>query len=364
MKVDDFDYELPPELIAQEAAEPRDAARMLRWCAERGREHLHVRDLPGELRAGDLLVVNDTRVRPARLFARRSSGGRVELVVLEPARDLAGEPAKQGASWLSLARPARKLKPGEWLQVDGAPEGSPRVQLEERLEQADGPPLWRVAAEEGGLDELLEAFGRMPLPPYVERSAEGDERDGRDRDRYQTIFASESGAVAAPTAGLHFTPGLLAQLAERGVELAQVTLHVGMGTFRPVTAEDTSEHVMHHERYVLGEETAAAVAACRARGGRVIAVGTTSVRTLESCADGEGRLAPGSGSTNLFITPGYRFRVVDGLLTNFHLPRSTLLMLVSALVGREEALALYAEAVREGYRFYNYGDACLFLPRS
>lgn len=348
MRVDDFDYELPPGLVAQEPVEPRDAARMLRWCARRGVAHLHVRDLPGELRAGDLLVVNDTRVRPARLFARRASGGLVELVFLEPRGD---------GAWSALARPARKLSVGERLEV----EGDGGLLLEGREDPGDGPPLWRVRGERP-VEELLEEHGRMPLPPYVERAREGDPRDERDRERYQTIFARESGAVAAPTAGLHFTPELLGRLEAAGVHLARVTLHVGMGTFRPVTAEDTAQHVMHSERYVLSPGTVAAVEACRARGGRVVAVGTTCVRVLESCADQEGRLAPGSGSTDLFIVPGHRFRVVQGLLTNFHLPRSTLMMLISALAGRERVLELYREAVAREYRFFSYGDATLLLP--
>jgi S-adenosylmethionine:tRNA ribosyltransferase-isomerase len=349
MKVSDFDYGLPPERIAQEPAEPRDAARLLVHDVARDvTRHGFVRDLVQELRPGDLLVVNDTRVRPARLRARRASGAEVELLLLEPAG---------AGGWRALVRPAKKPRPGEELALSGG--------LRARMLAREGTSaFWRLALEDpedrtASVEELLERAGELPLPPYIRRAPD-DPRSARDEERYQTVYAAVPGAVAAPTAGLHFTRALLAALAERGVERAAVTLHVGLGTFQPVSADDTDEHAMHAERYVLSPETVAAVRRCRSRGGRVVAVGTTSVRVLEASA-AEGPLAAGRGATRLFITPGYRFRVVDALLTNFHLPRSTLLMLVSAFAGRERTLGLYREAVGRGYRFYSYGDAMLLV---
>lgn len=352
MRVSEFDYDLPEERIAQEPVRPRDAARLLVYEAATGdTAHLHVRDLAARLDARDLLVVNDTRVRRARLVGRRATGGAVEFLLVEsigPAR------------WRVLARPASKLRTG----VEVACEGERlRVRPVERLETGE----WIVDlidVEGGDADRLAEALGRMPLPPYIRRprtaSRSEDPRAEHDSEDYQTIFARERGAVAAPTAGLHFTRQLLAALDERGVERASVTLHVGEGTFRPVTAEDTADHDMHSEHYTLEPETVAAIERCRARGGRVVAVGTTSVRVLESCVR-EGVLTPGRGETRLFLTPGSRFHVVDALLTNFHLPRSTLLMLVSAFIGRERVLRLYREAVEREYRFFSYGDAMLLL---
>lgn len=357
MRTSDFHYDLPPERIAQVPAEPRDAARML-VCerASGATRHRVVSDLVEELRAGDLLVVNDTRVRPARIEARRASGGAVELLFLEPAAD---------GTWRALARPAKKLRPGEELAVAA---GLVARAVEREVDGAGAVgAIWRVELfdPEGrgrSVGELLEAVGRMPLPPYIDRARGGDARDEVDRERYQTVYARETGAVAAPTAGLHFTPRLLATLEARGVRRATVTLHVGLGTFLPVVADELAEHRMHAERYELSEDAAREVAACRARGRRVVAVGTTSVRVLESCARADGSLAPGSGETRLFIRPGHAFRAVDGFLTNFHLPESTLLMLVSARLGRDRTLALYREAVERRYRFYSYGDAMLVLP--
>jgi S-adenosylmethionine:tRNA ribosyltransferase-isomerase len=361
MHVRDFDFDLPEEAIATRPAEPRDAARLLVHTlgdatGSLGEErestrHRRVADLPSELRPGDLLVVNDTRVLPARVHARRASGGRVELLFLE-ARPSAAEPR----AWSALVKPARKLVPGERLVVDGA---TPRVSVRALERDGDGA-VWSVVLESEGRDAPVEALlsevGAVPLPPYISRAVEA-----ADRDRYQTVFARAPGAVAAPTAGLHFTPSLLAALAARGVERTTVTLHVGVGTFLPVTAERVEDHVMHDERYVLSADACDAVARTKARGGRVIAVGTTSVRVLESCARDDGSLVPGEGRTRLFLVPGAEFRVVDGLLTNFHLPGSTLLMLVAAFAGRERVLALYREALAEGYRFYSYGDAMLLL---
>lgn len=353
MKVSDFDYELPAERIAQLPAEPRDAARLL--VHRRGAEETRLDTVAGlgsYLRPGDLLVLNDTRVLPARLPARRASGGAVELFFVEPA----GE-----GSWRAMVRPAKKLRPGEVVEAGG---GALRARLVARCPAKDGSPspLWEVELEEQGcarapVEELLEAHGQVPLPPYIEREAAP-----ADRERYQTVYATEPGAVAAPTAGLHLTPELLARLEAAGVETTRVTLHVGLGTFLPVAVEEAEDHEMHSERYQLSEESAGQVAACRARGGRVVAVGTTSVRVLEACSAEGGDPRPGSGRTDLFIRPGYEFRCVDGLLTNFHLPRSTLLMLVSALAGRERVLSLYRRAVEEGLRFYSYGDAMLLLP--
>jgi S-adenosylmethionine:tRNA ribosyltransferase-isomerase len=354
VKVADFDYELPPERIATEPLEPRHAARLFvhRRAADHS-EHRSVRELPQLLQPGDLLVVNDTRVRSARLLGRRASGGAVELLLLE--RDAAGR-------WRSLVKPAGRLRPGERIELEG---GALHARLLERARGADGglaPEWWLELEGPGDPEQLVERHGRMPLPPYILRArGAAPERDA-DREAYQTVFARASGAVAAPTAGLHFTPELLAALAARGVERASVTLHVGLGTFQPVAVADTSEHRMHSERFELPQATVQAVAAARARGGRVVAVGTTSVRVLESCVDEAGRLRAGAGETALFLTPGARFRAVDALLTNFHLPRSTLLMLVSAFAGRERVLRLYAEAIERGYRFYSYGDAQLYLP--
>jgi S-adenosylmethionine:tRNA ribosyltransferase-isomerase len=336
-----------------------------------------VADLAELLQPGDLLVVNDTRVRRARLFARRPSGGRVELFFLEP------EPGRPGR-WRALANPARKLRVGEPLELE-LPEDAGRVpgwrlvpveRLPHDAEPEKPGPTWVLdfeqaagaAPEPAAIEALFERAGHVPLPPYIARqqgqgAAEAD-HEALDAERYQTVFARELGAVAAPTAGLHLSEELLARLDARGVERASVTLHVGLGTFAAVEVEDTEAHPMHAERYQLSEATVAAVARARDRGGRVVCVGTTSVRVLESCVDAAGELRAGSGSTRLFLTPGSRFHVCDVLLTNFHLPRSTLLMLVAAFVGRERALALYAEAIEQRYRFYSYGDAMLLTrPR-
>lgn len=354
MKVSDFDYHLPPERIAQAPAEPRDSARLFAHALAPDRsEHTVVSQLASLITGGDLVVVNDTRVRHARLYAVRASGGEVELLLLE---------RLQPALWRALARPAARLKPGEELAIAG---GELLARAIER--DADGV-AWRIDlyAPNGsreGLEELIEVHGAPPLPPYIRRSRNDREQIERDRERYQTIFAAEPGAVAAPTAGLHFTQRLVDELAALGVQFARVTLHVGEGTFKPVTVEDTREHAMHSERFELSPSTVEAVELCRARGGRVLAVGTTCVRVLESCADERGQLRAQSGSTRLFLTPGAPFRVVDALLTNFHLPRSTLLMLVAAFAGRERILRLYEEAIALGYRFYSYGDAMLLTDR-
>lgn len=344
MRTDDFDYDLPPELIAQEPPPSREDARLLVLDRASGAiQHRGIADLPDLLQPGDLLVVNDTRVIPARLFARRSTGGRVEVFLLAPA-------ASQG-TWTALVRAGGSIQPGEDLEVEGAGDA---VRLVERT----GPGTWLVGARDGDLAALMERAGRMPLPPYIRRAA-ADPRDALDRERYQTVFARAPGAVAAPTAGLHLTDALLARLAARGVARASVTLHVGLGTFKPIESDTVEGHVMHEEPYEVPAETAAAIARTRAAGGRVVAVGTTSVRTLEAAAGPDGVPKAGAGATSLFISPGYRFKTVDALLTNFHLPRSTLVVLVSAFAGRERVLAAYREAAVRRYRFYSYGDAML-----
>lgn len=358
MNLSDFDYELPEALVAQEPSEPREDARMLvHRVAGDATEHLRIRDLPEVLARGDLLVVNDTRVRPARLLGKRVSGGAVELLVLGPG----SEPGR----WLALTRPAGRIRVGESIELEG---GALRARACARGVGPRGAPgaEWRFEIQDPSrpdvpLEDLLEEIGRMPLPPYIRRQPTEDPRRPKDRHWYQTVFAREMGAVAAPTAGLHFTAPLLDRLRERGVERTEITLHVGQGTFEPVAVERIEEHVMHAESYRVSASARSAVEQARARGNRVLAVGTTSARALESTCDASGTIRAGSGETRLFITPGYRFRAVDALLTNFHLPRSTLLMLVSAFLGRERTLRLYREAIERGYRFYSYGDAMLLL---
>ncbi len=339
VKVADFDFELPSESIAQRPVRPRDAARLL-WVGRDGVRDHTIRDLPGLLRSGDLLVVNDTRVIPARLAGRRGQA-KVEVTLHQ---------RESESTWRAFARPARRLKPGD--RIDFAPGFAAAV----AARGADGEVT--LAFDRGGDDlrAALERFGAMPLPPYIKRQ---DLADEDDRSDYQTAFAARDGAVAAPTAGLHFTDALLDALAAAGVGRATVTLHVGAGTFLPVKADEVADHRMHPE---WGEVTAAAADAVnrtRAAGGRVVAVGSTSLRLLESAAGTDGRVAPFAGDTDLFVVPGYRVRVADLMLTNFHLPRSTLFMLVCAFAGTVTMKAAYAHAIAAGYRFYSYGDACL-----
>jgi S-adenosylmethionine:tRNA ribosyltransferase-isomerase len=345
MHLSDLDYDLPPERIAQRAAEPRDASRLMavrRDAPDAPAQHRRFRDIAGLLRPGDLLVVNDTRVLPARLFGvRPDTGGRVEcLLVRERARGL----------WEAMLRPGRRMRPGVRLAFGaGALAAEVREVLPEGLRLLAFSPA-------SGVHAAIARHGVMPLPPYIDRKSATSELHAEDRTRYQTVFAREEGAVAAPTAGLHFTDRLLDELAGLGVERATVTLHVGPGTFRPIATEDPTAHPMHSERYVCPEQTLAAIDRARARGGRVVACGTTTVRVLESVAAG----APREGETRLFIHPPFGFRAVDAMITNFHLPRSSLLLLVGAFLGDLERLkALYREALREGYRFYSYGDAML-----
>jgi S-adenosylmethionine:tRNA ribosyltransferase-isomerase len=342
MRLDDLDYDLPPELIAQHPAARREDARLL--VVDRAAGALHdscIAELARWLRPGDALALNETRVRPARLDVRRASGGRIELLVVRP------EP---GGRWRVLARPAKKASPGTVLATD---DGGLTLEVVETGEE--GERVVRVVS--GDLDRALDAHGRVPLPPYIHRPPEAE-----DRERYQTIFARVDGAVAAPTAGLHFTVELLAALGERGVSRVPLLLHVGPGTFRPISAPDPAQHVMDEEWYEITPEAAAALNAARANGGRVVAVGTTVVRALESACDANaGALAAASGWTRKFIVPPYQFRAVDALLTNFHLPRTTLLLLVGAFAGEELLKRAYAHAVAERYRFYSYGDAMLVV---
>ncbi len=363
MKTSDFDYALPQEAIATHPCTPRDAARLLvhEIGADRTR-HLHVRDLAEVLAAGDLIVVNDTRVRAARLLGKRSGGGALELLLLQPLQHEADGVSR----WRALVKPAKRLARDEEFELE---EGALRGVAVERPLRDDGQvgAEWIVelrAGREGERDveALLERHGRMPLPPYIRKARHDTPEDDADRERYQTVYARTIGAVAAPTAGLHFTPELLAHIEQAGIERASVTLHVGLGTFQPVEVDDPAQHAMHAEDFELGPEVADRVRATRERGGRVVAIGTTSFRTLESCAEAGRLVRAGSGSTRIFVRPGSEIRVVDALFTNFHLPRTTLLMLVSAFAGRERVLRLYAEALERGYRFFSYGDSMLFLP--
>lgn len=327
MLTSDFDYHLPEDRIAQQPA-PRGESRLLVLDAEGSERHRRVRDLPRLLRPDDLLVLNDTRVIPARLFGRRGEG-KMEVLLVEKLED---------REWEALVRPGKRAKPGTRIDFE---ELSAEV-VEKREDR------YRLRFSEP-VEPHLDRLGHIPLPPYIHRPDEA-----ADRERYQTVFARTPGAIAAPTAGLHFSREILREL-----RTAWVTLHVGIGTFKPVSAERIEDHRMDRERWEVSEETAEAIRRTKESGGRIVAVGTTVVRTLES-SGGEA----GSGSTDLFITPGYRFKVVDVLLTNFHLPRSTLLMLVSAFAGRERVLAAYEEAIREGYRFYSYGDAMLVTSKA
>ena len=361
----DYTYDLPPELIAQRPLASRDDSRLLVVDRTRGRvSHHGFRELPGLLSAGDLLVLNDTRVVPARVWARKESGGRVELLFHGlPGASAGGAGGADGTGgWRCrcLTRASKPLREGATLRVEtrsGAAGDVVPLTVERFLE--GGEAVLRCPPGGPAFFDLLDARGEVPLPPYIHRFAHGP--DGDDRARYQTVYAAEPGAVAAPTAGLHFTPPLFAQLRERGVAEARLTLHVGPGTFLPVRGDDYSRHEMRAERYRVSAETAVRIEAHRPPAGRVVAVGTTSVRTLEWVGR-EGRaLREEEGETPLFVTPGHRFHVVDALVTNFHLPGSTLLLLVSAFAGRQLTLAAYREAVRERYRFYSYGDAMLIV---
>lgn len=342
MRVDAFDFELPPERIALRPVRPRDAARMLVVAGDASFADRHVRDLPRLLRAGDVLVFNDTRVIPAQLEGLR---GEARIgATLHKRIDL--------RRWHAFIRNAKRLRAGDLIEF---PAG---VTAMAETRHDDGS--WTLAfGGEEPVEVLLDRAGQMPLPPYIAGKRQTDEADRSD---YQTMFAAKDGAVAAPTASLHFTPGLMASLAEAGIGHETLTLHVGAGTFLPVKAEDTTEHRMHAEWGNLPADVADRLNAARAAGGRVIAVGTTSLRLLESAAGEDNVIRPFSGDTSIFITPGYRFKAIDGLMTNFHLPKSTLFMLVSALMGLDRMQAVYAHAIAAEYRFYSYGDSSLLLP--
>lgn len=335
MRTEDFSFDLPEHLIAQHPPKQRGASRLLR-VGPAGIVDGMFADLPGLLRAGDVLVLNDTRVLKARLFGQKASGGQVEVMV---------ERVLNAHEVLAKVRASKTPKPGSAFRLADAVEVTV-------LGRADEFFHLRFEGDDS-VDEVLERYGKLPLPPYITHAA-----DAEDDERYQTVFAREQGAVAAPTAGLHFDEAMLQTLRAKGVDIAYVTLHVGAGTFQPVRAEQVKDHVMHSERYTVPQATVEAIARARAGGGRVVSVGTTSLRALESAA-AAGELKAGSGETRIFITPGYRFRVVEVLLTNFHLPRSTLLMLVCAFGGMDRLLAAYRHAVEKEYRFFSYGDAML-----
>lgn len=337
MKTSDFYYELPQELIAQDPLEDRSASRLLVLDKESGKiEHHIFKEIVDYLNPGDCLVINDTKVIPARLLGEKvDTKAKVEVLLLK---------RKENDVWETLVKPGRKMRPGTKVSfgnglltaevLDVAEEGNRLIQFH----------------YEGIFEEILDQLGQMPLPPYITHQL-------KERERYNTVYAKHEGSAAAPTAGLHFTPEILAELERKGVDIARVTLHVGLGTFRPVKVEEVTKHHMHSEFYQISAEAAEKINSAKSGGGRVICVGTTSCRTIESAADEQGRLQDCSGWTEIFIYPGYRFKVLDGLITNFHLPESTLIMLVSALAGREQVLAAYEEAVKEKYRFFSFGDA-------
>lgn len=347
MKISDFDYVLPEELIAQRPTEKRDVCRLMVMNRENGSiEHKHFYDILDYLNEGDCLILNNSKVLPARLFGEKEgTGAKIEFLLIK---------RLEGDRWETMVRPGKRLKPGDAVKfsdnfraeiVDYGPDGTRIVDFD----------------YEGIFMERLEELGKMPLPPYIER-----ESTLEDKDMYQTVYCKEEGSVAAPTAGLHFTDQLLEKAEEKGVKLAYVTLHVGIGTFRPVKCENVEDHSMHFEEYYIDEENAAMINDAIKEGGRIVSVGTTSTRTVESAAyfdENEGRylVAAGSGNTNIFIYPGYEFKIIEALITNFHLPKSTLLMLISALYDREKILEAYDVAVKEKYRFFSYGDACLII---
>ena len=340
LKKSDFYFDLPEELIAQDPLEDRSSSRLLVIDKNTGKtQHRIFKDIIEYLNPGDCLVLNNTKVIPARLYGEREgTGGQVEVLLLKRG---------EGDVWETLVRPGKKCKPGQKLVFGG---GKLHAEVLETVD--DGNRLIKFFYD-GIWEEVLDSLGEMPLPPYITHKL-------KDKNRYQTVYAKYDGSAAAPTAGLHFTPELLKQIEEKGIKLAYVTLHVGLGTFRPVKEENILDHHMHTEMYQVTKEAADIINDTKKCGGRVICVGTTSCRTIESAADENGCVKPGSGDTDIFIYPGYRFKALDCLITNFHLPESTLLMLVSALAGRENVLAAYEEAIRERYRFFSFGDACFF----
>ncbi len=361
-----YHYDLPAAFIAQTPVTPRDSAKLLVVDSQMTHQHRHFRDLADLLLPGDLLVINNTRVIPARLIGQKPSGASVEVLLIEPLTD---------GRWLALVKPGRRLQPGSQITFGDPKAPVMTALIEARDEQTKGRILRFIAhtdkrshernehsrSENGfesssaAVEALIYQLGQVPLPPYITHSESLPEQ-------YQTVFAERQGAIAAPTAGLHFTERLLAQLAQQGIDTAEITLHVGIGTFRPVEADDIEAHQMHQERIEVAAATVEKIEHTKARGGRVIAVGTTSTRALEGTAAICGKLQPYQGRTEIFIYPGYQWQVIDGLITNFHLPESSLLMMVSALIGRERLMALYEEAKAQQYRFYSFGDAMLILP--
>ncbi|MEL6261171.1 MAG: tRNA preQ1(34) S-adenosylmethionine ribosyltransferase-isomerase QueA [Cyanobacteria bacterium J06626_6] len=354
--IDDRDYELsaysyhlPTSRIAQNPVVPRDRAKLLIIDSQNTHQHSHFYELGDWLLPGDLLVLNDTKVIPARLFGRKASGGAAEVLLVEPLDD---------GRWLTLVRPGRRIQPGTEILFGEAGE-SPLLKavVLSRDEPTGGRVVSLVPLVEGSISSLVHQLGQVPLPPYITQSASLPEQ-------YQTVFAQREGAIAAPTAGLHFTESLLSQLASKGIQTAKITLHVGIGTFRPVEVTDIETHEMHEERIEVPAKTVEKIRQTKASGGRVIAVGTTSTRALEGAYAACGKLQTYSGRTDLFIYPGYQWRVIDGLITNFHLPGSSLLMMVSALIGRERLMQIYEDAIAQDYRFYSFGDAMLILPEA
>ena len=346
LQLSSYHYDLPSELIAQNPIEPRDHARLLTIESPTSHAHNHVYDLPALLRPGDLLVLNNTKVLPARLFGYKPEGAAVEILLLEE---------RSPQCWLALVKPGRRLKPGATIYFGETPdEPMLTAQVLESDPETNGRLLQFTVLGDASFYDVCDRLGKMPLPPYITESS-------APPDRYQTIYAERLGAVAAPTAGLHFTPELFERLEAAGIGRTFITLHVGIGTFRPVESETITEHTMHAEWLDVTAATVDRIQQTKANGGRVIAVGTTVTRALEGAAQG-GELRSFQGKTNLFIYPGYQWQVLDGLLTNFHLPGASLMMLVSAMLGRQRLLQLYAEAMRERYRFYSFGDAMLILP--
>ena len=341
-----YQYELPTSLIAQEPITPRDRSRLMVVSSRIEHQHVHFRDLPRFLCAGDLIIINNTRVIPARMYGYKPSGAKVEVLLLEP----------RPPQWLALVKPGRRLKPGSWIHF-GPDLENPllRAHIEACDRNTNGRLLTFESMTDTPVDQLMESLGEVPLPPYINDSQ-------AKPDQYQTIYAQHPGAVAAPTAGLHFTPDVFDDLEQKGIRRAEVTLHVGLGTFRPVEAEAITDHEMHSEWVDLPQTTVDLIEETKARGNRVFAVGTTTIRTLEGVATQEGQLRAYQGPVNLFIYPGYEWKVIDGLITNFHLPGSSLLMLVSALLGRQRLMDLYQEAINQAYRFYSFGDAMVILP--
>lgn len=344
MHINDFDYYLPEEQIAQHPADKRDQSRLLVVDRNTDKlEHRHFYDILEYLNPGDCLIMNNSKVIPARLFGvKEITGAKVEFLLIKRIKD---------DIWEAMVRPGKKLHVGD--RVSFAEDGELSAKI---IEHGEGGTRIVSFEYEGDFHELLDRIGKIPLPPYIERDS-----DEEDKERYQTVYCKEEGSVAAPTAGLHFTEELMEKVRQKGVKIAYVTLHVGIGTFRPVKCETIEEHKMHFEEYEIDEENAAIINETKIAGGRIISVGTTSTRTVESAATADGTVIAGRGNTDIFIYPGYQFKVIDSLITNFHLPKSTLLMLVSALYNRENILAVYKEAVEQKYRFFSYGDAMLIL---